>query len=116
MDHVEAMRRYHAALNAFDLAAVEQMFSKEAEYHSTGIGALRGREAIMAAFKRYFADYSNQVASDDQLYLLSASTVRAEWRLKATSRSTGQISIRKGIETITFDAKGLIRRIDVEDL
>ena len=115
MDLVEAVRRYHAALNGFDLDAAEQMFSKDAEYHSPGVGGLHGRNAIMVAFRRYFAEYSDQVASDDRLYLLSPGTVRAEWCLRATSRITGQVSIRRGNETVHFDSQGLIRRIDVED-
>jgi ketosteroid isomerase-like protein len=115
VDQVEAVRRYHAALNDFDLDTVAEMFSPDAEYHSPGVGILHGRDAIMAAFRRYFADYSDQVAEDDRLYLLLPGTVRAEWRLRATSRSTGRTSIRRGIETVAFDAQGLIRRIDVED-
>jgi hypothetical protein len=114
-DLIALAHQYHAALNALDLAAVEKMLADNAEYHSPSVGGLFGRFAIMNAMCRYFAEYSDQVAEDERVYHAGPDAVRSEWRLRATATSDGTVSERAGIETIFFDHKGLIRRIEVED-
>jgi hypothetical protein len=37
------------------------------------------------------------------------------WKLEATARSTGQRVFRRGTQTITFGADGLIRHVEVTD-
>lgn len=106
---------YHDALNALDLAAVERMFADQAEYHSPSIGALVGREAIMRSVRAYFAEYPDQVATDEKLEEIDDVRVRSHWHLKATARSTGEAYERRGREVITFAGNGLILRVEVED-
>jgi ketosteroid isomerase-like protein len=112
--------RYHAALNNFDFAAIEKMFTEDAEYHSTGIGAgvggLYGRSAIMEAMKAYFAEFSDQVSADDSVEAMGLDTVRAHWRLHATTKSSGRKVHRQGVETIHFNPKGLITLVEVQDV
>ncbi len=114
-DLISLVSRYHAALNALDLAAVEAMFADEAEYHSPSVGGILGKHAVMAEMRGYFAEYPDQIAIDDRTYYVGPDAVRSEWRLTATSKSTGKTVMRQGAETIFFTAKGLIRRVEVQD-
>lgn len=114
-DLIGLANRYHAALNALDLDGVAAMFADEAEYHSPSVGGILGKHAIIAAMRGYFAEYPDQVAIDDRTYHAGPDAVRSEWRLKATTKSTGRKIERNGAETIFFTAKGLIRRVEVQD-
>jgi hypothetical protein len=114
-DLIGLVHLYHAALNRLDLAAVEGMLAAGAEYHSPSVGAIVGRPAILAAMRGYFAEYPDQAATDDRVALVSPGAVRSEWRLTATSKSTGQPYRRSGAETITFDDNDRICRVEVED-
>jgi ketosteroid isomerase-like protein len=107
---------YHAALNDFDLEAVEGMFAVDAEYVSPGLnGAIQGRDAIMKAMREYFAEYSDQRAEDDEVVALAANVVQSHWRLRATASKTGKVLERRGQEVVTFNAAGLIARVEVFD-
>jgi SnoaL-like domain len=115
-DIVKLVERYHDALNKFDFTTVEKMFAEDAEYHSSGIGGLYGRSNIMNAMKAYFNEFSDQVSTDDKLELLNDHTVRAHWRLAATTRSSGRKVTRQGVENIHFGPRGLITMVEVEDV
>jgi ketosteroid isomerase-like protein len=114
-DPVARVHRYHAALNAVDLAKVAAMFAENAEYHSPSVGAIIGKPAIVAAMKGYFDEYPDQHAIDDVVEAIAPNKVRSRWRLKATAKSTGLPYERAGGEVITFGEDGLILRVDVED-
>ncbi len=115
-DIVKLTEHYHAALNNFDFPAVEKMFAEDAEYHSSGIGGLYGRQAILEAMKAYYAEFSDQVSTDDKIELLGPNAVRCHWHLQATTKSSGRKVRRQGIENIYFNAKGLIATVEVEDV
>jgi SnoaL-like domain len=115
-DPLKQAQRYHDALNSFDFDTIEKMFAEDAEYHSSGIGGLYGREAIMIAMRAYFHEFADQVSSDDSLELISENSVRAQWHLEATTKSSGRKVKRHGIETIHFNAKGLIAIVEVQDV
>lgn len=115
-DPIAAVERYHAALNALDLASIETMFAADAEYHSPSVGAVIGRAAILAAMRGYFAEYPDQAAIDDVLTPVGSDAVRSQWHLTATAKSTGAPYIRQGVETVYFTPDGLIRRVEVADL
>lgn len=115
-DPVALVRRYHAALNHYDAEEVRAMFAADAVYDSPGVnGRLTGRDAIIAAFSAYFAEYPDQQAVDDRLEQLAPDAARARWRLTATARSTGRTVTRRGTETVHFDADGLIAHVVVAD-
>ena len=60
------LRRYHTALNAYDARTVAPMFAVDAVYVSPGVdGRIAGRDAIIAAFTRYFAEHPDQHAIDE---------------------------------------------------
>ena len=119
-DFLTLAGRYHAALNNFDFAAIEKMFTEDAEYHSTGIGAgvggLYGRSAIIEAMKAYFTEFSDQVSADDSVEAIDPNAVRTHWRLHATTKSSGRKVHRQGVETIYFNPKGLIMTVEVQDV
>ncbi|MCA3554471.1 nuclear transport factor 2 family protein [Aestuariivirga sp.] len=116
LDPVALLKRYHAALNAYDARKVKAMFAKEAVYVSPGVnGRIAGRDAIIAAFTAYFAEHPDQRAVDDEVRQLSADAARSLWRLEATARSTGRPVTRRGTEIVRFGDDGLIRHVEVTD-
>lgn len=115
-DFMKLAQKYHDAINAFDFATIEAMFAEDAEYHSSGIGGLYGRSAIMAAMRAYFNEFSDQVSSDDHIESVADNIIRSKWRLTATTKSSGRQVKRQGIETIHFTPKGLISLVEVEDV
>ena len=86
---VETTRLYHAAINALDFEALAGFFAIDAVYASSGIGEIAGQEAILDAFKVYFASYPDQVAEDDLIEELSPQSARSVWRLVATVKCPG---------------------------
>ena len=114
-DPVETLRRFHDAVNAQDFPTIEDFFADTAEYGSVKVGALRGKAAIMQAFRTYFAEYPDQVAHDDTFEQIAPNAARSRWHLTATSTKTGAKLVRKGAETIYLDAEGKIERVVVED-
>jgi hypothetical protein len=115
MDEIARVKAYHAALNAFDLDGAERMFAPDAEYHSPSVGAVIGRDAIFSAMRRYFTEYPDQVAIGENYTLVAMGQVRSDWHLRATAKSTGEVSERRGVETISLDGAGHITRIEVAD-
>lgn len=115
-DPAQAVRDYHAAIAALDFPAIEAFFAEAAIYRSAGTGgAIEGRDAILDAFRRYFAEFPDQRAEDSLVEALSPRTARSLWSLVATSRQTGAVSRRAGEETVTFDAAGRIVLVEVLD-
>ena len=116
IDPVALVRRYHDALNRYDPAVVTPMFAPDAVYVSPGVaGRIAGRDNIIAAFNAYFAEHPDQRAEDDEIVRTGPLSARARWRLEATAKSSGLAVRRAGTETVTFDAAGLILRVEVED-
>ena len=117
IDPVALLERYPEALNDSDEATVKAMFAEDAVYVSPGVkGRIAGRDAIIAAFTAYFAEHPDQLAIDEAVTLVSPDAVRSAWKLAATARSTGQRVMRRGTETVTFGADGLIRHVEVTDI
>lgn len=115
-DPVALVKRYHAALNRYEAALVAPMFAEDAVYVSPGVsGRIAGRVNIIAAFDAYFAEHPGQRAEDDEIVAVGSLAARSRWRLEATGKSTGLTIRRAGTETVTFDAAGLIVRVEVED-
>ncbi len=115
-DLLKLAERYYAALKEFDYAALEKIFAEDAEYHSSGIGGLYGRPAIIEAMKAYFHEFSDQVSTNDSIEVISPSSVRTHWRLHATTKSSGRKVTRQGVETIHFNPQGLIATVEVKDV
>jgi hypothetical protein len=115
-DLLKLAERYNEALNNFDYVALEKMFAEDAEYHSSGIGGLYGRPAIIEAMKAYYHEFSDQVSTNDSIEIIGPNSVRTHWRLHATTKSSGRKVTRQGVETIHFNPKGLIATVEVKDV
>lgn len=115
LDPVALVRRFHSAINELDFGTISAFFAENARYTSGKVGGLEGHEAIMNGFRRYFAEYPDQVADDSLIEAISPLSARAVWRLSATSSITGAPLQRQGEETITFNDEGRIVRVDVTD-
>jgi hypothetical protein len=89
-DLLKLAERYYAALKHFDYATLEKIFAEDAEYHSSGIGGLYGRPAIIEAMKAYFHEFNDQVSNDDSIEVISPNAVRLHWHLHATTKSSGR--------------------------
>lgn len=115
-DPLAALKTYHAAIEVLDFAAIEACFAPDACYVSDGVGdAVVGRDAIMAAFRGYFACYGDQVSKDEQVAALSPHAAWSRWCLQATHAVSGARLVRSGEETVHFDADGRIVRVEVKD-
>lgn len=114
-DPAVRLQAFHDAINAFDFAASEAAFAEDAVYLSAGTGDTVGRGSIMAAFRRYFDIYPDQVAWNDLVETIGPNEARSHWNVRATNARTGEPLIRRGLETITFDEAGRIVRVLVED-
>ena len=116
IDPVALLERYHAALNDYDEETVRAMFAQDAIYVSPGVkGRVEGRDAIIAAFTVYFTEHPDQAAVDEAVTQVAPDAAHSVWKLEATARSTGQRVYRRGSQTVTFDADGLIRHVEVTD-
>ena len=112
----ERLAAYTAALNRYDLSAVEEMFAEDAVYISPGLHeALHGRAAIMAAFRIYFADHIDQANVDKNVRMINATDIQSDWSLTATNARTGEIVSRKGTQVMTFNSEDRIALIQVLD-
>ena len=101
---------YTTALNRYDLGVVADMFAEDAVYVSPGVGGeINGRVAIMSAFKDYFRQHTDQVNRDEDVQQVDENTLQARWHLQSSS------STRSGTQRISFNAAGLIARIEVQD-
>ena len=116
VDPVGLVRLYHEAIEHRDYTALHSMFAVDATYSSNGVGSLKGRIAILDAFRAYFEDFADQVASDDSVERLSSHSGKSTWRLLGTSFRTGETLARRGVETVHFSGDGLIERVEVTDV
>ncbi|MEJ6781618.1 nuclear transport factor 2 family protein [Aminobacter sp. Piv2-1] len=114
-DPVAGLKHYHAAIDVLDFATIEACFAADADYVSDGIGAIVGRNAIMDAFRSYFAVYGDQKSKDEAVASVSPRVAWSRWRLEATHAVTGARLDRSGEETVLFDANGRIVRVEVKD-
>ena len=106
----EKLAAYTAALNRYDLDAVEQMFAADAAYVSPGVGGeIKGRVGIMEVFHAYFRQHTDQVNTDEDVRQMDEHTLQSRWHLRSSSSS------RSGRQLVIFNAEGLIARIEVKD-
>ena len=112
----QRLAAYTAALNRYDLDAVESMFAENAIYSSSGFhNALHGRVAIMTEFRGYFAEHTDQVNEDTHVRINGANVVQSDWSFTATKSNTGEKISRKGTQVMTFSDQGRIALIQVFD-
>jgi hypothetical protein len=114
-DPLYALVIYHHAIEIRDLVALRRSFAPDARYVSMGLGAVEGREAVLASIESYFAKFPDHEARDEKVWRVSDHVAACEWRLKGTLADTGDVIERRGVETITFNERGLILSVEIED-
>ena len=114
-DPITALLNYHKAIDVHDIDLVQTMFAENAVYFSDGLGEVRGRDAIMAAMRKYFTGHPDHQSWDDEFVQTGPFSARSLWQLKATNRVTGDTVFRHGKEDIVFDNNGLIEQVKVVD-
>lgn len=114
-DPATLLSAYHSALDRLDFRALRQMFAPDAVYVSAGVGSLKGRAQIIAAFRDYFIVNEHRESVDNAVVTLDAASARSHWRLTAFDRSSGETVHREGLETVWFRPDGRIVAIMVED-
>jgi ketosteroid isomerase-like protein len=116
IDPVKLLKKYHAALNGFDLDSVAKMFAENAVYISPGLkGEIKGRDLIMHAMREYFLEYDDQISTDESISTIDLTAAKSVWHLSAINSKTGKKTMRSGVEIITFDSNNLIVRVEVSD-
>ena len=115
-DPVAALVAYHAALERRDFAYVNAALAENAVYESKGLGAVSGKAAILSALQTYFTHHPDHKAWDTNVVEEAPRMAKSHWQLQATEHITGKKITRSGTERVTFDAKGRIVSVAVEDL
>ena len=98
-----------------DLEGAERLLAPDVFSVSEGLGHVKGREAVIAALGVYFAACPDDQVFEDEIVALGPLQARSLWKLRATHKVTGVVVERRGTETVSFDADGLITSIEVED-
>jgi len=114
-DPAERLVAYHGAIDRLDFVAIGTMLAADAVYLSNGVGSLKGRDAIVEAFRDYFARYRHEESVDTQIETIGPREVRSHWKLKARDGEGGGFVHRKGTETIWFGDNGEILTVIVND-
>ena len=110
MDLEGLLAAYTDACNRFDMDAIEQMFVEDAVYASPGLAhEMRGRTAIMSAFRAYFKEHNEQVSEDHDIKITAPRIIENRWSLHSLGKE------RHGWQRIEFNPSGKITRIDVND-
>jgi hypothetical protein len=117
LDPLARARAYHDAFNAGDFDTLTAIIAETAEYHSPGIkGVLPGRDNILKAIRAYRKEFPDQVNVEDSVEVISPHAVKSHWRFTATSKSSGRVVKRQGWEILTFNARGEVVAVDVQDV
>jgi SnoaL-like domain len=114
-DPARALITYHAALDAHNVDLVETLMAANATYTSLAVGVMEGRDAIIAAMRKYFAAHSDHHAWDDVVKATGPFQAHAVWQLTATNNVTKEKYHRRGEETVTFDSAGKVLTVEVID-
>lgn len=115
-DPVAAMVAYHAALERRDFNYIGAVLAQDAVYQSKGLGPVNGKAAILAAMQNYFAKHPDHRAWDTSVKEEGRLVASCTWQLQATDAVSGKSVSRRGNERVSFDAKGRIISVEVEDL
>ena len=94
-DPVAAAKRYLDAVNDLDFSVIEDFYAQDAVYGSVKVGGLKGRDAIMAAFRTYFETYPDQQAVDE---LTVEDNIRVVLDSLALSRGAVEDALTRALE------------------
>jgi hypothetical protein len=110
---IELAKAYVALSNAHRLAMIADMFNASSIYTSSAVGTFKGATPIIKMMREFFARYPD-VNWNAVNYRYSNHSVTFQFVMTATEAGTDNHLERKGVETITFDANGIISRLAVK--
>ena len=114
MNVLELARRYTAFANAHDLDGCESMFAVDMDYVSDGVGEHHGSSAIRRMMDDYFAARPDVHWQDGPYRQVAADAAAFDFVMTGTDPATAKPFRRTGVETVSFNASGMIRRIEVK--
>ena len=99
---------YVEASNDHDVDRISTLLSKDAVYHSTGVGSHRGKDAILAMNRKFFAEYPDVHWSPENYRSIAGNGVEFDFKISLKGK------LSSGVERVFFDTEGLILRVEVE--
>ena len=114
MNGIDLAKLYVASANAHDLDACEDMFAEDMEYVSDGVGEHHGRAAIRRMMDDYMGARPDVKWEEGPYRALGSDGAAFDFVMTGTDPATGKPFRRVGVETIFFNAAGMIRRIEVK--
>jgi limonene-1,2-epoxide hydrolase len=112
IESMELARAYVALSNAHRPDLIQPLFANDAVYRSSAVGEHRGAMAIVAMMRAFFTRYPD-VHWQCRHYRCDGDRVSFDFELRATGADDGSQLQRAGIEHIDFDARGLIKALEV---
>ena len=109
---VQLAHAYVALSNAHRAELIRPLFAANAVYRSSAVGEYRGAAAIAEMMQAFFARYPDAFWLCEY-YRFKAGRVSFEFSLQASDAGSGEHLQRSGIESICFDADGLISKLEV---
>jgi hypothetical protein len=111
-ESIELARAYVALSNAHREDLILPLFDSDAVYRSSAVGEYRGAPAIMVMMRAFFTRYPD-VYWRCANYRCIDQRVSFDFELRASDADGGVSLRRAGIEHIEFDARGLIKSLEV---
>jgi limonene-1,2-epoxide hydrolase len=111
-ESIELARAYVALSNAHRADLIQPLFAGDALYRSSAVGEHRGATAIIAMMQAFFTRYPD-VCWRCANYRCIGERVSFDFELRASDAEDGGSLRRAGIEHIEFDARGLIKALEV---
>jgi len=107
-------RQYVERSNRHVLDDVFPLFDPAATYRSSQFGLFEGLDQIRDMMTGFFATFPDVHWTVNAYRADSDDTASFEFTMRASHAETGKPVERRGVETITFTEKGLIRHVEVE--
>ena len=112
---IELAKAYVALSNAHRAALIAMMFDARSSYHSAALGQFNGVDSIIDMMTGFFQRYPD-VRWQAQNYRVDDNRVSFDFSMRASEAETDASLQRSGVESIEFDTRGMIRKLEVRNL
>ena len=112
IETIELARAYVALSNAHRNELIVPLFADDAVYSSSAVGEFHGPAAIGEMMRGFFTRYPD-VSWSCENYSCSCRRVSFDFSLQASDAETGERLQRSGVEHISYDDRGLIKKLEV---
>jgi hypothetical protein len=110
---IELARAYVALSNSHRPELIVPLFAADAVYSSSAVGEFHGPAAIGDMMRGFFKRYPDVFWLCEN-FKCNDSRVSFDFSLQAHDAESGTHLQRNGIERITYDARGLIKKLEVK--